>query len=33
MRPIPFGAKGSYMLRVTPAHLATQFKDAMPTHK
>ena len=28
MRPIPVGAKGSYSLRVTPAHLANQFKDA-----
>src|SRR5512137_2084576 len=28
MRPIPVGAKGSYLLRVTPAHLANQFKDA-----
>ncbi len=28
MRPIPVGAKGIYMLRVTPAHLANQFKDA-----
>ena len=28
MRPIPVGAKGTYMLRVTPAHLADQFKDA-----
>jgi fluoroacetyl-CoA thioesterase len=28
MRPIPAGAKGSYRLRVTPAHLANQFKDA-----
>lgn len=28
MRPIPLGAKGSYSLRVTPAHLANQFKDA-----
>ena len=27
MRPIPVGAQGSYMLRVTPAHLANQFKD------
>src|ERR1700687_1901307 len=27
MRPIPVGAKGSYPLRVTPAHLANQFKD------
>ena len=27
MRPIPVGAKGTYMLRVTPAHLANQFKD------
>jgi fluoroacetyl-CoA thioesterase len=29
MRPIPLGAKGSFKLRVTPAHLANQFKDAM----
>jgi fluoroacetyl-CoA thioesterase len=29
MRPIPIGAKGTYTLRVTPAHLANQFKDAM----
>ena len=28
MRPIPVGAKGSFSLRVTPAHLANQFKDA-----
>ena len=28
MRPIPVGAKGTYILRVTPAHLANQFKDA-----
>jgi fluoroacetyl-CoA thioesterase len=28
MRPIPIGAKGSFTLRVTPAHLANQFKDA-----
>ena len=28
MRPIPVGAKGSYTLRVTPGHLANQFKDA-----
>jgi fluoroacetyl-CoA thioesterase len=28
MRPIPVGAKGSYTLRVLPAHLANQFKDA-----
>jgi fluoroacetyl-CoA thioesterase len=27
MRPIPVGAKGSYRLRVMPAHLANQFKD------
>jgi fluoroacetyl-CoA thioesterase len=27
MRPIPLGAKGSYTLRVMPAHLANQFKD------
>ena len=29
MRPISVGAKGSYVLRVTPAHLANQFKDAI----
>ena len=29
MRPIPVGAKGSYTLLVTPAHLANQFKDAV----
>ncbi len=28
MRLIPVGAKGTYSLRVTPAHLANQFKDA-----
>jgi fluoroacetyl-CoA thioesterase len=28
MRPIPVGAKGTYRLLVTPAHLANQFKDA-----
>ena len=28
MRPIPVGAKGVYTLKVTPAHLASQFKDA-----
>ncbi len=28
MRPIPLGAKGTYTLRVAPAHLANQFKDA-----
>jgi fluoroacetyl-CoA thioesterase len=28
MRPIPVGAKGTYSLAVTPAHLANQFKDA-----
>jgi fluoroacetyl-CoA thioesterase len=28
MSPIPVGAKGTYKLRVTPAHLANQFKDA-----
>lgn len=28
MRPIPVGAKGTFRLRVTPAHLANQFKDA-----
>jgi fluoroacetyl-CoA thioesterase len=29
MRPIPLGAKGTFTLTVTPAHLANQFKDAM----
>ena len=29
MRPIPVGAKGTFVLRVTPAHLANQFKDAI----
>ena len=29
MRPIPVGAKGKDTLRVTPAHLANQFKDAL----
>jgi fluoroacetyl-CoA thioesterase len=29
MRPIPVGAKGSFTLVVTPAHLASNFKDAM----
>jgi fluoroacetyl-CoA thioesterase len=28
MRPIPVGAKGTFTLRVLPAHLANQFKDA-----
>jgi fluoroacetyl-CoA thioesterase len=28
MHPIPVGAKGTYSLKVTPAHLANQFKDA-----
>ena len=28
MRTIPVGAKGTYSLVVTPAHLANQFKDA-----
>ncbi|HZT25038.1 MAG TPA: thioesterase family protein [Pseudolabrys sp.] len=28
MRPIPIGAKGSFTLLVTPAHLANQFKDS-----
>jgi len=28
MSQIPVGAKGTYTLRVTPAHLANQFKDA-----
>ena len=29
MRTIPLGTKGRFTLRVTPAHLANQFKDAM----
>jgi fluoroacetyl-CoA thioesterase len=29
MRPIPLGAKGTFMLRVLPEHLANQFKDAI----
>ena len=29
MRPIPLGAKGTFTLRVTPAHLANKFKDAI----
>jgi fluoroacetyl-CoA thioesterase len=32
MRPIPVGAKGTYTLRVMPAHLANQFKDAVLPH-
>jgi fluoroacetyl-CoA thioesterase len=28
MRAIPVGAKGSFTLKVTPAHLANRFKDA-----
>jgi fluoroacetyl-CoA thioesterase len=28
MRPIPVGTKGSFTLVVTPAQLASQFKDA-----
>ena len=28
MRTIPVGAKGTYVLRVVPAHLANQFNDA-----
>lgn len=28
MRAIPVGAKGTFTLRVTPVHLANQFKDA-----
>jgi fluoroacetyl-CoA thioesterase len=28
MRPIPLGATATYILRVKPAHLANQFKDA-----
>src|SRR6478609_10474502 len=27
--PMPVGAKGTYTLRVMPAHLANQFKDAV----
>lgn len=27
MRDIPVGAKGTYSLKVMPAHLASQFKD------
>lgn len=27
MRDIPVGAKGTYSLKVAPAHLANQFKD------
>ena len=29
MRSIPLGVKGTFTLRVKPAHLANQFKDAM----
>ena len=29
MRAIPVGAKGTFVLRVQPSHLANQFKDAM----
>src|SRR5215475_6618800 len=29
MQPIPLGAKGTFTLRVRPAHLANRFKDAM----
>ena len=29
MRPVPVGAKGTYTMRVMPAHLANQFKDAI----
>ncbi len=29
MRTIPIGARGTYTLKVTPAHLANQFKDSM----
>jgi len=29
MRPIPVGAKGTFVLHVMPAHLANQFKDAI----
>jgi fluoroacetyl-CoA thioesterase len=28
MRTIPVGARGTYVLKVTPPHLASQFKDA-----
>src|ERR1700731_1141011 len=29
MRPIPVGTKGSFVLVLTPDHLANRFKDAM----
>jgi fluoroacetyl-CoA thioesterase len=29
MKTIPYGAKGSFSLAVTPEHLANRFKDAM----
>jgi fluoroacetyl-CoA thioesterase len=29
MRPIPLGTRGSFVLTVTSAHLANQFKDAI----
>jgi fluoroacetyl-CoA thioesterase len=29
MRPVPIGTKGSFSLVVQPAHLASNFKDAM----
>jgi fluoroacetyl-CoA thioesterase len=29
MRQIPLGARGTFTLRVEPAHLANQFKDAI----
>ena len=29
MRPIPLGARGTFVLHVRPAHLANQFKDAL----
>ena len=29
MRQIPLGTKGTFTMRVEPAHLANQFKDAM----
>ena len=29
MRAIPVGAKGTFSMRVMPAHLANQFKDAI----
>jgi fluoroacetyl-CoA thioesterase len=29
MQPIPVGAKGTFSMRVQPAHLANQFKDSI----